>query len=314
MASTKSAGNYEILSQRLIGFFDILGFSDRLRTMEITDLHHLYAKLIDDVKNTVFSSEILGTPDKQRKANFDRANFLFDSIVLVSRDLNSEPISPAAHDFLMSCSSLMEKSFAMQLPLRGAIGFGDYLEDSERNIFLSSEFANLVRAEKAQEWSGCIVLPEANLKLLPVVFLEPDAPTHYEHRAMPIAFYEVPFKSTESLQLRRYWCVNWVYFLNPSSCEAGLGFLKSPKFENTLKFVRYIEGLPDKEQPLPDTFLPAVRVLTQGTRCGARLKFIDASGNGVDPPAGRKFNVVFKAGSDHLIAQGPPLLDYGNET
>lgn len=75
MDSTKSTDNYEILSQRLIGFFDILGFSDRLRTMDITDLHHLYAELIDDVKNTVFSSEILGTPDKKRKANFDRANF-----------------------------------------------------------------------------------------------------------------------------------------------------------------------------------------------------------------------------------------------
>lgn len=298
-----------MLAQRLIGFFDILGFSVRLRTMEMTDLHHLYADLIDDVQGTVFSPEILGRAGKQRKSNFDRANFLFDSIVLVSRALTPEDARQAVHDFLMSCASLMEKSFTRQLPLRGAVGFGDYLEDSERNIFLSREFANLVRVEKGQEWSGCIVLPEATEKILPVLFLNPDAPKHYEHRAMVLAPYEVPFKSTEKPHSGNYWCINWVYFLSPEERSAGLAFLKSPKLENTLKFVQHVESLPDEERPLPEKFLPAVRLLAQGTLSGVRIKFLDDRGNAVDPPAGVPLKIVLKAGSEQVTFQGPPITD-----
>jgi hypothetical protein len=314
MESAKSTDSYEILSQRLIGFFDILGFSDRLRTMEITDLHHLYAELIDDVRSTVFSPEILGTADKQLKSNFDRANFLFDSIVLVSRDLASEQIGPAIHDFLMSCASLMEKSFVKQLPLRGAISFGDYLEDSGRNIFLSREFANLVRMEKAQEWSGCIVLLEAIEKILPIIFLQPDAPIHYEHRAMVLVPYDVPFKSINTRLSKTYWCINWVYFLNPDEKATGLAFLKSPKLENTLGFVQHVDSLPDEDRPLPEKFRPAVRLLGQGTRFGVRIKFIDANGNGADPPADARLQIVLNMGSTNVVFQGPPMPDFGGET
>jgi hypothetical protein len=288
-------------------FFDILGFSDRLRTMEITVLHHLYAELIDDVRVTVFTPEILGTPDKQRKSNFDRADLLFDSIVLVSRNLMGDGYGAAVHDFLMSCTSLMEKSFAQQLPIRGAIGFGDYLEDSTRNIFLSREFAHLVRAEKAQNWSGCLVLPEAAKQILPIVFLMPDAPTHYEHRAMPLVRYEVPFKSTDTPSSNTYWCINWVYFLDPSERAIGLAFLKTPKLENTLRFIQHIDSLPDEDRPLPENFRPAIRILGQGTRCGVRIKFLDASGHGVDPPADASLKIKLTAGSEQAVFQGPPI-------
>src|SRR5688572_10707044 len=109
----------ELLRGRLIGFFDILGFSQRLQDMELSTLHQLYAELIDDVRRTVFNPQILGAPEGRTKSNFERASFLFDSIVLVSRELLSDSGRPAIHDFLMSCSTLMEKSFAKQLPLRG---------------------------------------------------------------------------------------------------------------------------------------------------------------------------------------------------
>jgi hypothetical protein len=298
-----------LLPQRLIAFFDILGFSDRLGSMPLTDLHALYVQLIDDVRMTVFSSEVIGTPQKPSKSNFDRANFLFDSIILVSRDLSDEHAGGAIHDFLMSCSLLMEKSFAKQLPLRGAIGFGDYLEDTERNIFLSPEFANLARIEKDQEWSGCVVLPDAMEKILPVIFLQPDLATpHYEHRAMVLSLFDVPFKSSEHVQPGKHWCINWVYFLDPFDRATGLEFLKSPKRENTIRFVEYIEKLPDEDRRLPNQFRPAVRVLGQGTRAGVRIKFINESGKGVDPPASCRVNISLNLGA-YSIVLPVPLVD-----
>jgi hypothetical protein len=294
-----------LLPQRLIAFFDILGFSDRLRSMPLTDLHALYVQLIDDVQQTVFSSEVIGAPQESRRLNFDRANFLFDSIVLVSRDLSDERAGAAIHDFLMSCASLMEKSFAKQLPLRGAVSLGDYLEDTERNIFLSPEFVNLARVEKDQDWSGCVVLATAMGKILPVIFLQPDRPTHYEHRAMVLSLFDVPFKSGGLMPPGKHWCINWVYFLDPFERATGLEFLTPPKRDNTLKFMTFIEGLPDEDRPLPDQFRPAVRVLGQGTRAGFRVKFVDESGKGVDPPASCQISVVLNLGADFVVAPVP---------
>lgn len=297
-----------MLSDRLVAFFDILGFSERLRTMDIADLHRLYAELIDDVADTVFNPQILGL-QPQRKSNFDRANFLFDSIVLVSRDLTVDFGRPAVHDFLMSCASLMEKSFALQLPLRGAISFGDYLEDPERNMFLCREFADLVREEKAQEWSGCIVLAPALERVLPVLYLDPGGELHYEHRAQVLAQYNAPFKAAEGQRRQRYWCVNWVYFLSQSELGKGLAFLKPPKLNNTTEFVRYIQSLPAEDRPLPEAFRPAVKVLGQGTLGGVRIKFVDAEGNGVDPPTEAKLTIRLVAGSQTAQFQGPPIPD-----
>lgn len=296
-----------VLPRRLIAFFDILGFSDRLRNMSLTDLHALYSQLIDAVPQTVFSGEVLGTPRKSRKLNFDRANFLFDSIVLVSRDLSDERAAGAIHDFLMSCALLMQMSFAKQLPLRGAVSFGDYLEDTERKIFLSPEFANLARVEKDQEWSGCVVLPSAVSKFLPIVFLQPDLDTHYEHRAMVLSLFDVPFKSGGHLPPGKHWCINWVYFLNLFDRAAGIEFLKPPKRENTVRFLEFIGNLPDEDRPLPDQFRPAVPVLAQATRGGVTLKFVDDSGRAVDPPASCRVNISLTLGTHSLVFPGPPF-------
>lgn len=307
----------ELLRGRLIGFFDILGFSQRLQDMELFALHHLYAELIDDARSTVFNSKILGLSEGQTKANFDRASFLFDSIVLVSRELSSDFGRPAIHDFLMSCSTLLEKSFAKQLPLRGVIGFGDYLEDDQRNIFLSREFAEMVRTEKAQDWSGCVVLRSAEKQILPVVFLEPNASTHYEHQAQVLALYKVPFKThgnSESGERASAsaWCVNWVYFLDQADLEQGLQFLKGSKRSHTERFIRYITQLPDEVRPLPKNFSPAVRLLAQGTLGGVRIKFLDEDGRGVDPPQDAALLIKLIAGSQTAVFQGPPIPDPEN--
>lgn len=300
----------EIFTNRLIAFFDILGFSDRLRTMDIKELHLLYSGLIDQVNKSVFTQEVLNHPEIKIKSNFSKAQFLFDSIVLVSKDISDDNYHSNVNDFIFACSSLMEKSFEHNLPLRGVIGIGDYLHDEDRNIFLAKEFADMVLLEKQQEWSGCIFTSQAIQYILPVFFLSPELKEHRQHKAMILTVYDVPFKESYKPD-QDVWCLNWVYFLNPSGMQRGLEFLTGMKRSNTETFVDYILNLPDEERILPDTFLPVANVLAQGSKGGVRVKFVNEYGEPVEPPKGVKINIELRIGEMGYRIQGPPDNYFG---
>ena len=282
--------NVEILSERLIAFFDILGFSDRLRVMPMGELHALYSELIDNVRDTIFEPIATTGELAERRTNFDRADFMFDSIILVSRDLSDPKVrGPAVHNFVSSCSTLMEKSFARQLPLRGCVGLGDYLEDKSRNIFLSRLFADLVSAENNQEWSGCMILPNAADLITDATYLDSARVARAPHGELPILPFDVPTKSGAP---SRRWCINWGYFLPESSRAIGMSFLVGAKAKNTSAFATYVDSLPSRNYLLPDRFRPAVRMLAQATRGGMRLMFKNEAGEPVDPAPGQELNIA----------------------
>ncbi len=300
----------EILSNRLIAFFDILGFSDRLRSMDVQELHSLYAGLIDQVDKSVFNQEVLNHPSIKTKSNFAIAQFLFDSIVLVSKDISGDNYHSNVNDFILACSSLMEQSFERKLPLRGVIGLGDYLSDEERNIFLAREFADMIHLEKQQEWSGCIFTSQAIQYILPVFFLNPELDHHRQHRAMILTDYDVPFKEISEKE-QKSWCLNWVYFLSPTEIIRGLDYLTGTKQKNTLAFVDYIQNLPDERRVLPESFLPVVNVLAQGSKGGVRIKFVNEHGEAAEPPKGVKINIELRVGEMGYRIQGPPDNYFG---
>lgn len=129
-----------VLDNRLIAFLDVLGFSARLEKEAIESLHQQYASFIDQAGNATFFS---AQGDNTGRKNFDFSQFLFDSIVLVSR-----PVDDVfnVNNFLSAVSLLLELVFKNKLPLRGAISQGDFLYDEVRNIFLSSRFPELAKS------------------------------------------------------------------------------------------------------------------------------------------------------------------------
>ena len=75
-----------LLSRRLVAFCDILGFTERLKTSPLRDLHATYSRLIDHANSKIFQQEAgVGSPHHR---NFARADFLFDSVLLVSNPLD----------------------------------------------------------------------------------------------------------------------------------------------------------------------------------------------------------------------------------
>src|SRR5262245_35771560 len=139
----------ELLRHRAIAFLDVLGFSNRLVSTSLASLHAVHSGFTDHAKALIFDSidSRPAPPDK----NFASARFLFDSAVLVSRPL-AHPT--AASSFFLATNDLLRLSFGAQMPLRGCIGIGDFLEDAERGLFYSNVMPKLVSAEKEQEWSG----------------------------------------------------------------------------------------------------------------------------------------------------------------
>lgn len=135
---------------RLIAFFNVLGFAKLLETKDIDDLHKLYKNFIQEIKSGVFQpQETMKGSQEQEVVNFEKSIVFSDSIILISKD-----ISDIKHinNFILSCISLMQKSTSNDFPLRGAIGKGDFIYDEEDDIFLSSDFAKIYKFEGQQEW------------------------------------------------------------------------------------------------------------------------------------------------------------------
>lgn len=285
-----SESGAEVLQGRFIAFFDILGFSVRLQTMGLEELRRLYAGLIDDVQRKVFSPvDMAGV----QRSNFARARFLFDSIVLVSHSMDEPATHLQAFNFVAACLTLMETSYALKMPLRGCVGFGDYLDDPVHGIALSRVFPDLVRAEKRQEWTGCFVLPDAAPRLVNALYRasEQEVAARASQQSLLVR-HPVPVKDAPS---EEQWCLNWCDFVDHPVLDETLEWLISPKRERTREFLEAVRRLPDSARYLPVENQPVHSVRMQVGAGGMRFRFSDERGCAVDPPHGFQLTVVAEA-------------------
>lgn len=278
------AGNSVSISHyqnRLIGFFDVLGFSKLLTTQDIAELHNEYASLIDRAKSKIFTSHpIAGSPNPSATQNFEKAHFLFDSLVIVSLPIDAINVK----NFIFAAIQLMEEAFERSFFLRGCISFGSFLDDPHHNIFLSPEFPALVAAEKQQEWLGAFVHPSAES----LVLSELLGPGSISNKRSPLIHYDVPLKNS---LIEGRWCLNWPAFIATPILQRNAEMLISPKRENTEAFIDFLASLPDDASPLPSELLPATHVRFMKARSGFRAKICDADGFGVTPNCSIEFAV-----------------------
>ena len=176
------------LENRLIGFFDILGFSDALEA-SVEDLYKNYRTLIDAVNKTIVNPRTRPESREPILANVALHRIISDSLILVSYPI-AERTSIA--NYLGATIHLMEEAFKLKLKLRGCIGIGDIIYDGE--IILSSIFPSLYQSEKNQDWSGCFIKKNAEEPVLERVFR--SVPNRVV-ASMPILPYSVPFKNSD---------------------------------------------------------------------------------------------------------------------
>ena len=288
------------LNDRFVAFLDILGFSDQLARIPLETLHDRYAALIDDADQTLFQPPNLSAPDGPRHRNFDYAGFHSDSVILVSKPLDTNG-PESAFNFTAACTQLLEKGFARSLPYRGCIGIGDVLLDEDRRLFLSNAIPRLLNIEKRQEWCGCVIDRAVEARLLGLLYGGEPNPS----QGWLVMRYPVPEKQARRsfvskllspLKRRRPGdgpglCLNWVTFLSPRELDAGLAFLIEPKLGHTRRFVEAVGRLTILHFPFSVRGSAIVAVRLQMARSGMRMKFMDAAGEGVDLPEGSTVDI-----------------------
>ncbi len=267
------------IENRLIAMVDVLGFADRIQTREgLESTTTRYAELISHARGHMFSPRAVPGSPNEPEPNFEYGQFVFDTLVLVSYPVDVK----SAYRFVFASILLMEIFFAEKFPLRGSIGIGDFCADEVAQIFLSNAFKRLRIDEENQQWTGCVLLPEAE-EVVVSSLLGNTGPNNLP-RSSPLHCMPIPRKdSTEQPEVR--WCLNWSHFLSPAVIEAGLQHMHGDpaKQKNTRHYLGLLSQLSDDTQLLPAEFSPAKKMKVMKARSGLRTKFEDDDGNGVNP-------------------------------
>jgi len=206
-----------IANNRLIAFLDVLGFSKLLETEALLDVHKKYSSFIDQAKTMTFYQTV---GDNTGRTNFAFAQFLSDSLVVVSNEVND---IYNINSFIAAVHFLLEIGFTNKLPLRGAIGQGDFLIDEERDIFLSERLPELVKLEGCQEWTGCVILESCEQTILESLFgkCTREDFTELQLRNNQVHLLDVPLKSGS----RKMFAINFLFFLSEKKIVNGIDYL-----------------------------------------------------------------------------------------
>lgn len=267
------------LENRLIAMIDVLGFSSRIGTREGLELTSAkYAEMIAQAKEHMFDPKPVPGSPQSPEPNFEYGQFVFDTIVLVSYPIDVK----AAYRFIFSTILLMEIFFAEGFPLRGSIAIGDLCKNDASDIFLSNTFKRLRIDEANQQWTGCVLMPEAEAFVVSSLLgdVVPDALP----RSSPLHYIAMPEKRSTDEPTKR-WCLNWSHFLSPSTIQFGLQQMDGDlaKQKETMKHLELLDKMPDDSEILPPEFCPAKRMRFMKARSGMRVKFEDDNGNGINP-------------------------------
>jgi len=262
---------------RLIAFFDVLGFAKLLEEKDIDELHKLYKRFIQEIKSEVFQpQETMEGSQEQEVINFEKSIVFSDSIILISKEISN---IKNINNFILSCISLMDKSTKNDFPLRGSIGKGDFIYDDEDDIFLSSDFAKIYKFEGQQEWCGCSILEDTQ----DIVNNSMYGTTNiYNKQSLPLLKYNIPLKKDKQKELM---CLNFYYMQSKDEHLKLLDYLEGDKSKQvkTKQFFDFIDKLKDDSQMLSKEYKPAIKLKSFGTRTSNRFQFVDENNNVVIP-------------------------------
>lgn len=243
----------------LVGFFDILGFENRLNVLGLNGMLEKYESLIDIVNTNNKRHDEL----KKRKLHgaFWTANgtirisyeirgaYASDSIIVwAKRELGGEGMrfpdgtfgSPPilCDDFLNVCNELICRSLEMGLPLRGALSMGKAFIDEERNIYLGMPFVEAARLEKGQMFIGASPCKSFNEQpILPHLIL--PYKSHLKEKAKNETGGSVLDWPRHWRETRETDALEKVISLQKQAGGTNLPETVREKYENTLKLINF---------------------------------------------------------------------------
>ncbi len=264
------------LQNRLIAMLDVLGLSSQIQEKSnLPIVIEKYKELISKARNAVFSQDSMPGSEVPKVVNFEVGEFVFDTIILVSLPIDIK----STCNFVLSTIRLMELFSVANMPLRGAIGIGDYCSDESNQIFLSNIFKVLSNEEQNQQWTGCVISPDAEDEIIMnLMGLSPEIQKQSD------VMHKISIPSKKKVEIVR-WCLNWAYHLSNAEQQAILDYMKGDKLkqQNTNGYLDYLASLPDDSQQLSESFKPAVKLKALKTRGSMRVRFENENSDAVEP-------------------------------
>jgi hypothetical protein len=141
---------FDCYRNTLLGYFDIIGYSNYLCEMGMKKVTEKMKVIMVGIKNAA-------------KANLGKLKIdplIWSDSIIVVLDTNRHSLCPETVKWFFSgCSEVMRIAMKAFVPLRGAIGGGDFYKEGE--IVVSTALVDAVHYEKQQEWLGAVLTPKA---------------------------------------------------------------------------------------------------------------------------------------------------------
>lgn len=142
------------LKDTLVAFFDIHAYSHFIENKSLSECK--------DVINRLFLNVEKNWGTGPRAAGIHLPYWIFSDSIILSIDTYIQPISRVQlRLFFATCSVIISGAMEYGLPLRGAIGGGNFYFSEGERILISTALSNAAKYEKAQEWLGVVITPEA---------------------------------------------------------------------------------------------------------------------------------------------------------
>ena len=247
-----------------LALLDILGFKDLIERNSHEELKEIFEVLIipdyeltmtiNAFKRSKIGNKTIYTPDRDNiRLN---STLISDSLIFWTDNVSMKSF----FWIIAAIRSLMSRSIAIGIPLRGAITigpiyhqFGIYETDltNSYNILIGKSIVDAYNLEKRQNWSGCIIDKKCIEKYRSQIDAENLATVEDLITKKIICKYNVPFKNG---RFSNEYVIDWVHsdksILKESHVQDSFSMhnkdIENPntrrKITNTLKFYKLVSN------------------------------------------------------------------------
>jgi len=237
-----------MIKNRTIAFLDILGFTTLVEKHGVARIGQVYSNGVR-LASAYAKNQLEGETCK--------VCIFSDSIAIFSStDSLNGFLAVATY---VNC--IMRYLIPLQLPIRGAIAFGDMFINENRSIFLGNGYLKAVRLEKKQSWIGVSIDSSAENafqdffqahNLIQEINL-PDGKSLSWYKYPTIIKYEVPMEGGE---IEPMFTINW---LNKLHCLDAKGV--NIPHEKIVKIVQDTLGKYDDNNHIKEKYLNTLKYI-----------------------------------------------------
>lgn len=207
-----------------MGYFDLLGTKNLIKSKSIINVFSIYAKAIEEASKTL---------KRMPKIN---STWFSDTFLIFSSDGEGANFAEIDYVSRWFVYFLINSS----IPVRGAISFGEFYVDKSNSLYFGPALIEAYEYGEAQDWIGFLLCPSAS-KQMKVIELPADQRINY-------AYWNIPFKKRDydlTSRLPAYIVGDSVKINGKNVCLEKLKEMKNSqsddriikKYDNTIDFI-----------------------------------------------------------------------------